>query len=88
MPTAHHRKDCPGQCGRRIIHAVVACGPCQTELPTDLREELAVTAAARSLDPTDPAAINLHRHAVTAALAWYRGNTTQAATGDSRGETL
>jgi len=62
MPTVHERKDCPGRCRRRIIHRMVACGPCTERLPVDLRE--AVTA--------NPA----NAYARRDALAWYRTNAS------------
>lgn len=75
MPLASARHDCPGQCGRRVTHAMLACAHCWARLPEDLRHAVARADAIRRRDPVDPDRIRAHRIAVVACLTWYRQNT-------------
>lgn len=68
MPTTHHRKDCPGRCGRRIVNAMIACRPCWLELPVELHVAIQGADSATA-----------YRRAVTAILAWYRQRNAEAA---------
>lgn len=80
MPTFNHRHDCPGHCGRRVIHSMLACGPCWLELPQQLRDAVTKADNIRRRDPKDPVRIAAHRRAVAACLAWYRANTKETTT--------
>lgn len=80
MTTFNARHDCPGQCGRRVIHKMLACGPCWLELPQQLRDNVVRADKIRQRKPLDGALIRAHRSAVTAALAWYRANTKETTT--------
>ena len=77
MARLNGRHDCPGQCGRRIVPTMLACGLCWMQLPADLREAITKADAIRRRDPGDPDRIRAHRRAVVAALAWYRHNTKE-----------
>lgn len=75
MATFNERHDCPGQCGRRVVHSMLACGICWPRLPQDLRDAVTRTDNIRRRNPNDPVRSKAHRLAVVACLAWYRQNT-------------
>jgi hypothetical protein len=77
MPLASARHDCPGQCGRRVVHSMLACGICWPRLPEDLRRNVVRADNIRRRRPEDTALIRAHRSAVVACLDWYRANTTE-----------
>lgn len=75
MPLASARHDCPGQCGIRVTHAMLACAPCWARLPADLRHAVARADAIKRRSPADSIRVAEHRRAVVACLTWYRQNT-------------
>lgn len=68
------RHDCPGQCGRKVSRAMLACYDDWHRLPEDLRHAVSRADAIRRRSPDDPDRIRAHRQAVVACIAWYRAN--------------
>ena len=72
MATFNARHDCPGRCGRRIIHKMLACAPCWRLLPYDLQRAVADADFERRRHASSAMHAIAHRRAAAAVRRWYR----------------